>query len=166
MNRWIADTNVLSETNKPHPHAAVQAWLDQLPFGSLYTTVVNLAEIRFGISQVADSEKAKRLKAETEQAIADYEKAMTEARGKAGAIAQAERDKLKAEMDQERARVDGELSKRLADAEAQIASAKSAALGEVHGIAGETVETLVQELLGIKVDKDEALAAVARAQAK
>ncbi|MFO1032852.1 MAG: type II toxin-antitoxin system VapC family toxin [Hyphomicrobiales bacterium] len=61
MNRWIADTNVLSETNKPHPHAAVQAWLDQLPFGSLYTTVVNLAEIRFGISQVADSEKAKRL---------------------------------------------------------------------------------------------------------
>lgn len=113
-----------------------------------------------------DLAEAKRLKAETEQAIADYEKAMTEARGKAGAIAQAERDKLKAEMDQERARVDGELSKRLADAEAQIASAKSAALGEVHGIAGETVETLVQELLGIKVDKDEALAAVARAQAK
>ena len=110
-----------------------------------------------------DIAEAKRLKDETAKAIAGYEQALSEARSKAGAMAQGERDRLKAEIDAERAKVESQLGARLADAEAQIAAAKDTALGQVHGIAGETVETIVQELLGIKVGKDEALAAVARA---
>ena len=110
-----------------------------------------------------DIAEATRLKDETAKAIAGYEQALSEARSKAGAMAQGERDRLKAEIDAERAKVESQLGARLADAEAQIAAAKDTALGQVHGIAGETVETIVQELLGIKVGKDEALAAVARA---
>ena len=115
---------------------------------------------------VGDIAEAKRLKDETAQAIADYEKALSDARSKAGAMAQGERDRLKADIDAERAKVEAQLSGRLAEAEAQIASAKTAALGQVHGIAGETVQTIVQELLGIKIEPHEALAAVAQATGK
>jgi len=111
-----------------------------------------------------DISDAKRLKDETAQVIADYEKALSDARSKSGALAQDERDRLKADIDAERAKVEAQLSGRLAEAEAQIAAAKNTALGQVHGIAGETVQTIVQELLGIKVESHEALAAVARAQ--
>ena len=107
-----------------------------------------------------DLAEARRLKDETQQAISDYEKALSDARGKAGALAQGERDRLKAEMDQERAKVEGQLNSRLAAAEAQIKAARDTALGQVHDVAGEAVETLVQELLGIKVSREDALAAV------
>ena len=112
-----------------------------------------------------DIAEARRLKDETQKAIADYEKALADARSKAGALAQGERDKLKAEIDAERAKVEGQLSSRLAAAEAQIKAARDTALGQVHDVAGDTVETLVQELLGIKVSREDALAAV-RAHAK
>ena len=110
-----------------------------------------------------DIAEARRLKDETAKAIADYEKALSDARAKAGTMAQGERERLKADIDAERAKVEAQLSGRLAEAEAQIASAKTTALGQVHGIAGETVQTIVQELLGIRVESHEALAAVARA---
>ena len=110
-----------------------------------------------------DIGEAKRLKDETSQAITGYEKALSEARSKAGAMAKGEQDRLKADIEAERAKVEAQLSGRLAEAEAQIAAAKDTALGQVHGIAGETVQTIVQELLGIKVESHEALAAVAHA---
>lgn len=113
-----------------------------------------------------DLAEAKRLKDETSKALSDYEKALTDARSKAGIMAQGERDKLKADIDGERAKVEAQLATRLADAEAQVKAAKDTALGQVHGIAGETVQHLVQELLGINVEPHEALAAVARATGK
>lgn len=115
---------------------------------------------------VGDISEARRLKDETANAIADYEKALSDARTKAGAMAQDDRDRLKADIDAERAKVEAQLSGRLAEAEAQIAAAKTTALGQVHGIAGETVQTIVQELLGIKIEPHEALAAVAHATGK
>jgi F-type H+-transporting ATPase subunit b len=107
-----------------------------------------------------DLAEARRLKDETQKAISDYEKALSDARGRAGTLAQAERDKLKAEVDAERAKVEAKLGERLKAAEAQIKAAKDQAIGQVHDVAGETVETLVQELLGIKVSREDALAAV------
>lgn len=107
-----------------------------------------------------DLAEARRLKNETQKAIADYEKALSDARTKAGALAQVERDRLKAAVDGERAKVEAQLGERLKAAEAQIKAAKDTAIGQVHDVAGETVETLVQELLGIKVSREDALAAV------
>jgi len=128
----------------------------------LIPSIGSVVESRRGRIE-GDIAEAKRLKDETAQAIADYEKALSDARSKAGAMAQGERDRLKADIDAERAKVEAQLSGRLAEAEAQIASAKTTALGQVHGIAGETVQTIVQELLGIKIEPHEALAAVAHA---
>ena len=144
-------------------------WL-AIVFGALYwmmqswlvPSIGTVIDARAGRVE-GDLAEAKRLKDETAKAISGYEKALSDARSKAGAMAQGERDRLKAEIDAERAKVETQLGARLADAEAQVAAAKNTALGQVHGIAGETVEHLVQELLGINVSKDEALAAVARA---
>ncbi len=141
-------------------------WL-AITFAILYWLMSTLLVPR--IASVLDARKgriegdlaeARRLKDETQKAIADYEKALSDARGKAGALAQGERDKLKAEIDAERAKVETQLGSRLAAAEAQIKAARDTALGQVHDVAGETVETLVQELLGIKVSREDALAAV------
>jgi len=131
----------------------------------LVPSIGGVVEARRGRIE-GDIDEAKRLKDETAKAIADYEKALSDARGKAGAMAQDERDRLKADIDAERAKVEAQLSGRLAEAEAQIKAAKDTALGQVHGIAGETVQTIVQELLGIHVEAHEALDAVARATAK
>jgi len=141
-------------------------WL-AISFGVLYWLMSQMLVPR--IAGVLDARKARiagdlaearRLKDETQKAISDYEKALSDARGKAGALAQGERDKLKAEVDGERAKVEAQLGDRLKAAEAQIKAAKDTAIGQVHDVAGETVETLVQELLGIKVSREDALAAV------
>jgi toxin FitB len=47
---WILDTSVISETRKPRPNLAVQHWILSARSSELYTTVVNIAEIRFGIA--------------------------------------------------------------------------------------------------------------------
>jgi F-type H+-transporting ATPase subunit b len=146
-------------------------WL-AITFAVLYWLMSTLLVPR--IASVLDARKgriegdlaeAKRLKDETQKAISDYEKALSDARSKAGTLAQGERDKLKAEVDGERAKVEAQLGDRLKAAEAQIKAARDTAVGQVHDIAGDTVETLVQELLGIKVSREDALAAV-RAHAK
>ena len=131
----------------------------------LVPSIGNVLDARSG-RIAGDLAEAKRLKDETSQAISDYEKALSDARSKAGAMAQGERDRLKAEIDAERAKVESQLSGRIAHAEEQIKAAKDTAMGQVHGIAGDTVEALVQERLGIKIEKHEALAAVAAHAAK
>ena len=131
----------------------------------LVPSIGSVVEARQGRIE-GDISEAKRLKDETAKAISDYEKALSDARSKAGAMAQDERDRLKADIDAERAKVEAQLSGRLADAESQIKAAKETALGQVHGIAGETVQTIVQELLGIHVEQHEAMAAVAQATGK
>jgi predicted nucleic acid-binding protein len=45
----VLDTNVVSEAMKPHPHPAVQAWLDAQAAETLYLSSVTLAELLFGI---------------------------------------------------------------------------------------------------------------------
>ena len=47
---YILDTNVLSETMKPRPAAAVASWLRAQPLRSLFTTAITQAEIFAGIA--------------------------------------------------------------------------------------------------------------------
>ncbi|NND48972.1 MAG: F0F1 ATP synthase subunit B', partial [Rhizobiales bacterium] len=54
----------------------------------------------------SDLDEAERSKAESEAAVAAYEAALAEARGKAHDNARANREKLNAEIDAERAKVD------------------------------------------------------------
>jgi toxin FitB len=47
---YILDTNVLSETMKPQPDAAVASWMRAQSLRSLYTTAISQAEILAGIA--------------------------------------------------------------------------------------------------------------------
>lgn len=48
----VLDTNVVSETMRLVPNAAVVAWLNGQDLQTLYLTAVSLAELRFGIAQL------------------------------------------------------------------------------------------------------------------
>lgn len=110
-----------------------------------------------------DLAQAQKLKAETDKAVHAYEATLAEARVKAHAIAQANRDKLAAETDAERAKLDQALGAKIAEAEKKIAASKMKALGDVRAVAAELATSIVAELIGVKVSKTAAAGAVAKA---
>lgn len=57
MNRYLADTNVLSELLKKHPHPGVQARLNALPPSRLFASEITRLELRFGTCLVKDGEE-------------------------------------------------------------------------------------------------------------
>ncbi len=129
-------------------------WL-AITFGLFYWIMKNVAVPRIaGILEdrkdriAGDLAEANRLKEETDEAIAAYEQALAEARGKAHSIAQDTRNKLKADNEARREKAEAELAEKLAAAEAHIAGVKTEAMSQVGDIAGETTTALVQALMG------------------
>ena len=59
----VLDTNVLSETLKPLPNAAVVAWMAGQPRSTLFTTTVVEAEILYGVELLADGARKIQLQA-------------------------------------------------------------------------------------------------------
>jgi F-type H+-transporting ATPase subunit b len=108
-----------------------------------------------------DLDAAERLKGETEKALATYEKALGDARTNASGIARQARESLNAEVDKERSGVEKELAVKLSAAEARIAGTKAKALASVTEIAGATVSSIVNKLVGQDVSRDEIDRAVA-----
>ncbi|HEY7764242.1 MAG TPA: F0F1 ATP synthase subunit B' [Aestuariivirgaceae bacterium] len=96
-----------------------------------------------------DLAAAQRFKAATEKAIADYEAALAEARAKGNAIAQATREKLARETEQERAKVEGEINERVSAAEKAIAQSKAKAMADIEKVAADLAAEIVTELAGI-----------------
>jgi F-type H+-transporting ATPase subunit b len=95
-----------------------------------------------------DLAEAQRLRAESEAALAAYEKSLADARNRAQTIAGETRDKLHAESEGQRKTLEAGLSAKLADAEKQIAGTKSAAMANVRGIAVDAASAIVQRLIG------------------
>ncbi len=95
-----------------------------------------------------DIESASRLKSDTDKALAEYEKALADARSNASAIAKQTREKLTAETVAEKAKVEAQLSAKLHEAETRIAATKSKAMSAVSEIAGETAREVVSKLIG------------------
>lgn len=136
-------------------------WL-AMTFGLLYVLLKRFALPRVGevIEErreriQRDFEKAEKLKAETEHALATYEQALAEARTRAHALARETREGLTAEVEKERAAVETQIAAKLADAEARIAQSKAKAMGSVGEIAAETAGAVVAKLLGKEVSNDE-----------
>ena len=102
-----------------------------------------------------DLDRAEKLKAETQQALAAYEASLAEARAKSHAIVKDMRDKLNAEADKERTKVEAQIARQLTDAEARIAQTKAKALAGVNDLAGEVAAAIVARLLGKEVSRDE-----------
>jgi F-type H+-transporting ATPase subunit b len=124
-------------------------------FIALYLIIARLAIPQIGGILAArgkriddDLAEANRLKGESDQALAVYEKSLADARNRAQALANETREKLNAEAEQARRRLEAELNSRLLKAEEVIAATKAAAMASVGGIAIETAAAIVERLIG------------------
>lgn len=95
-----------------------------------------------------DLAEANRLKAQSDAALAAYEKSLADARNRAQALASETRDKLNAEAEERRKALESQLNLKLAEAEKTIAATKTAAMSNVRGIAIEAAAAIVQRLIG------------------
>jgi F-type H+-transporting ATPase subunit b len=95
-----------------------------------------------------DLAEAKRLKDSSDAAIAAYEKALADARGRAQALANETREKYAKEAEAARKQLDETLNSRLAQAEQAIATRRTAAMANVQGIAVDTAAAIVERMIG------------------
>ena len=95
-----------------------------------------------------DVAEAGRLKQQSDEAIATYEKALADARGRAQAIANDMREKQAAEAEAARKKTEDALNAKLADAEKTIAATKQAAMGNVRAIAEDAATAIIERLTG------------------
>ena len=68
----VVDTNVVSESMRPSPSAAVTSWLDDQFPGDLYTTAVTVAEIRYGIERLPDGQRRDQLLVAATEVLAGF----------------------------------------------------------------------------------------------
>ena len=134
--------------------ASQLVWL-AITFVVLYLLISRIAVPRIGgiIDDRAkriegDFAEAQRFKNESEAALAAYEKALADARGRAQAIANETRDKLNAEAEARRKAIESELNAKLAEAEKTIGDTKAGAMRNVRGIAAEAAAAIVAKLTG------------------
>ena len=139
-------------------------------FVALYVIIKRLAIPQIGGIIEARSGKidgdlaeAKRLKDQSDAALAAYEKSLADARTRAQSLAGETRDKLSAEAEEARKKLEAELNAKLAKAEQTIASTKTAAMTNVQGIAIDTASAIVERLIGKAPSGPAVQAAVAEA---
>ncbi len=102
-----------------------------------------------------DIDSAEKAKRETEKALAGYEKALADARGRASGMAKETRDKLAAESDAEKSRVDAQVQAKIAEAESRITATKSKAMASIGEIASDIAGAVVGKLTGSDATPEE-----------
>jgi F-type H+-transporting ATPase subunit b len=137
-------------------------------FVALYLLMSRIALPRIGAILEArrqhvdgDLAEAARLKTESDEAIAVYEKALADARSRAQALANETREKHAAEADASRKALDVTLNARIAEAEKAIGERKADAMTNVHGIAADAAAAIIERLIGSTPTGPEVEAAVA-----
>lgn len=68
----ILDTNVVSELMRASPAAAVASWVRQQQRGSLVTTAITIAEIRYGLARLPAGRRTSRLQEAAEEVLAVF----------------------------------------------------------------------------------------------
>lgn len=65
MNRYLLDTNVVSELRKPKPHGGVLAWLNALQETQICLSAVTIGELQTGVehTRAQDPHKAAQIEA-------------------------------------------------------------------------------------------------------
>ena len=89
------------------------------------------------------------MKEQSDAAHTAYEKALADARARAQGIASSTREEQASAAEAAQKRLEAQLHERLAAAEQSIAATRTAAMGNVHGIAAETASAIVERLIGI-----------------
>ncbi len=160
------------EAKEPFPPFNSETFASQLlwlaiTFIALYVLLQRVAIPRIGgilkdrADRIAgDLERAQQAKAESEAAVAGYEKALATARANANAIAEKARNESKVATDAERTATESELNKKIAASEDGIRAIKQRALAEVNSIASDTAAAIVKALTGGDVAKADADSAV------
>ncbi len=59
MNRFLLDTNVISELRRIRPHGAVVAWLNEQDDEQLFLSAVTLGEVQVGVERTRRQDIAK-----------------------------------------------------------------------------------------------------------
>ena len=139
---------------QPQTFASQLVWL-VIAFVLLYALMAKWALPRVGAiienrqKHIEDDiDEAGRLKQQSEDALAAYEKALADARARAQAIANETRDKQAADAEAGRKALEDQLNVKLADAEKSIAATKQAAMSNVRGIAEDAARAIVERLIG------------------
>ncbi len=153
----------------PSTFASQLFWL-VVTFVALYWVVAKIGIPRIGevLDQRArviqdDLDRAAQLKAETDQAIATYEAAMTAARDQAHDHMRGVQAEMKAAAETRTAELSAKVTKQIGEAEARITTAKKAAMESLTSIAAETARDVVGKLAELTPSGDAVDAAVARA---
>ena len=141
-------------------------WL-ALSFFALFFLIAKLALPRIGGTLArrqdqinGDLDRAAKLKAEIDVVIQAYERALTEARAQANATVNATKDRLtQIAADRQRQSM-ATLAEQTKQAEARIEQAKTLALGNIRGIAGDAAKAAAQRLIGEVYDDGRVSAAV------
>lgn len=131
-------------------------WL-VITFGVLYFVLSKfiLPALSTGITERSDRiaddlDAAARMQREAEQAEADFEKSLADARAKAHNIAATTRSSVDAEIEAEVEAADAEMARQQSTAEARIAEMRTAALKNVDGLAQTAVKDILAKLAGVK----------------
>ena len=155
-----AHTSVPGGPKPPFPPFNKETFASQLlwfaiAFVALYLVIARIAIPRIGGIMQARSDRiaddlaeANRLKDQSDAALADYEKALADARSRAQALANETRERLGAEAEQARKSLETQLNVKLADAEKTIAATKTAAMTNIEAVAVETAIAIVERLIG------------------
>lgn len=151
----------------PSSFASQLFWL-VVTFVLLYIVVSRFAIPRIG--EVLDQrqkmvdddlDRAQQLKAETEEAIAAYEKALGEARAQAHEHLKQAQDEAAKKAEARNAEVNAKLADQIKQGEARIAQARDEAMTQVKEIAAGSAVAISQRLAGLSVDEASVDAAVA-----
>lgn len=153
----------------PSTFASQVFWL-LVMFVALYWIVSKIAVPRIGevLEQRArviqdDLDRATQLKAETDAAVAAYDKAMAEARAQAYEHLRIMQAEMKAIAEARTADVTAQVTRQIGEAEARIGVAKQTALDSIKGVAAETARDVVAKLSGLSPDAGAVEQAVAAA---
>ena len=99
-------------------------------------------------------------------ALASYETALAQARGKAHQLADENRKRIVAEIDAMKASADAQAQAAMSEAETRIAAERTKSVAGVKTAAAEAASSIVERLIGTPVSMDEAARAVASVEAE
>lgn len=157
---------------EPFPPFNVHTFPSQLVWFAITFVALYLLAARVALPRVAgilerrrnhiagDLAEAQRLKTDSDEALAAYEKSLADARGRAQTMAHQTREKQNAEAEAARKALERSLNAKLAEAEKGIAASKSAAMENVRGIAVTTASAIVERMIGCAPSGDAVEAAV------
>jgi F-type H+-transporting ATPase subunit b len=148
-------------------HFAGQIFWLVLTFGLLFILLsrVTLPRIAGALDErksriEGDLAAAEGSKKAASDALAVYEAALAQARGRALSLADENRKRIVGEIEAMKNAADAKAQEAMSQAEARIASERARAEGNIRSAAAEAAASIVERLLGVPVSSDEAARAV------